>query len=122
MTIFLRHSRTEGVLLGHAPGGNHTKSKYSMSSHVYIMTNRPNGVLYIGVTSNLKRRIAEHKESLIPGFTQKYNIRMLVYFEQYEDIRDAITREKQLKKWNRSWKIRLIEKMNPQWNDLFSDL
>ena len=92
-----------------------------MSSYIYILTNKPNGVLYIGVTSNLKRRIIEHKESFIPGFTQKYKTTSLIYFEEYEDIRNAITREKQLKKWNREWKIRLIEKINPEWKDLFID-
>lgn len=79
-------------------------------------------MLYIGVTAELKRRVIQHKESLIPGFTQKYKVSMLVYFEEYSDIQDAIVREKQLKKWNRTWKIRLIEKMNPEWKDLFFEL
>ena len=74
------------------------------------------------MTSTLKQRIFQHKESLIPGFTQKYKVHLLVYFEEYSDIRDAIAREKQLKKWNRAWKIRLIEKMNPLWKDLYFDL
>ena len=78
--------------------------------------------MYIGMTSTLKQRIFQHKESLIPGFTQKYKVHLLVYFEEYSDIRDAIAREKQLKKWNRAWKIRLIEKMNPLWKDLYFDL
>ena len=86
------------------------------------MANKKHGTIYVGVTSELKHRVFQHKESLIPGFTQKYKVHMLVYFEEYADIRDAITREKQLKKWNRAWKIRLIEKMNPQWNDLYFDL
>ena len=89
-----------------------------MSSYLYILASRKNGVLYIGMTSDLKKRIHQHKESLIPGFTQKYKVYKLVYFEEHSDIRDAITREKQLKKWNRAWKIRLIENMNPEWKDL----
>ena len=93
-----------------------------MASHVYILASKKNGTLYIGVTSELKQRIVKHKESLIPGFTQRYKVYLLVYFEEYADIRDAIVREKQLKKWNRAWKIRLIEKMNPEWKDLFYDL
>ena len=93
-----------------------------MASHVYILASKKNGTLYIGVTSELKQRIVKHKESLIPGFTQRYKVYLLVYFEEYADIHDAIVREKQLKKWNRAWKIRLIEKMNPEWKDLFYDL
>ncbi|MDP1677598.1 MAG: GIY-YIG nuclease family protein [Bacteroidota bacterium] len=93
-----------------------------MSSYVYILTSKKYGTLYVGMTSTLKNRIFRHKESLIPGFTQKYKVHLLVYFEQYSDIRDAIVREKQLKKWNRAWKIRLIEKMNPLWKDLYFDL
>jgi len=86
------------------------------------MASKKHGTLYTGVTSELKRRVVQHKESLIPGFTQRYGVHMLVYFEEYADIRDAIAREKQLKKWNRAWKIRLIEKMNPEWEDLYNDL
>ncbi len=93
-----------------------------MSSHVYILASKKYGTLYIGMTSTLKQRIIQHKESLIPGFTKTYKVHMLVYFEEYSDIRDAIAREKQLKKWNRAWKVQLIEKMNPEWKDLFFDL
>ncbi len=93
-----------------------------MVSYVYIMASRKNGTIYVGVTSDIKRRVLQHKESLIPGFTQRYNIHTLVYFEEHSDIRDAIKREKQLKKWNREWKIRLIEKANPEWRDLYDDL
>ena len=74
--------------------------------------------MYIGVTNDLERRIYEHKNDLLPGFTRKYGVHLLVYYEMFEDINDAITREKQLKKWNRSGKIRLIEKHNPKWEDL----
>lgn len=93
-----------------------------MSYYVYILSNRKNGTLYIGVTGNLSKRIVEHKESLIPGFTQRYHVTQLIYFEEYTYIQDAIVREKQLKKWNRAWKIRLIEKSNPEWKDLFNAL
>ncbi|MBL4822045.1 MAG: GIY-YIG nuclease family protein [Colwellia sp.] len=86
---------------------------------VYILTNKPNGTLYVGVTSNLVQRIWQHKNHLVDGFTEKYNTSLLVYFEQCDEIVSAISREKQLKKWNRAWKIELIEKMNPQWHDLY---
>jgi len=89
---------------------------------VYIMANKPNGTLYIGVTSNLMQRVWEHKNNFVEGFTKRYNIHHLVYFEQHEDMFSAITREKRLKKWNRSWKIRIIEKQNPEWKDLYDSL
>ena len=85
---------------------------------VYIMTNRPNGTLYIGVTSDLPRRIWEHKEGLIPGFTKRYGLKMLAYAEFHEDIRLAIQRETSLKRWSRAWKLDLIEEQNPGWEDL----
>jgi len=75
--------------------------------------------LYIGVTNDLIRRVAEHKNKSISGFTQRYNVTRLVYFEEFENIHEAIDREKQLKKWNRAWKINLIERANPEWKDLF---
>jgi putative endonuclease len=81
-----------------------------------------NGTLYIGVTNNLRRRVYEHKNGLIEGFTKKYNVNRLVYYEQTENIEGAIQREKRLKKWNRQWKIELIEQINPDWKDLFYDL
>ncbi len=86
---------------------------------VYILASKKNGVLYIGVTNNLKRRIYEHKHDLIKGFTKKYNVHNLVYFETHNNIKYAIVGEKKLKKWNRQWKINLIEKENPQWEDLY---
>ena len=89
---------------------------------IYILASKQNGTLYVGVTSNLKKRIWEHKEKIVEGFTKKYNISKLVYFEQTENVLSALIREKQLKKWKRKWKIDLIEKENPQWKDLHLDL
>ncbi|MFA6457717.1 MAG: GIY-YIG nuclease family protein [Bacteroidota bacterium] len=93
-----------------------------MKYHVYILASQRNGTLYIGMTNNLQRRVDEHKQGLIPGFTQKYKVHMLVYFEEYTDPRDAIAREKQLKWWKRSWKLELIESFNPLWKDLTFEL
>lgn len=90
------------------------------SYYVYILTNRKGGVLYIGVTNNLERRVYEHKNKKIKGFTEKYNLDKLIFYEENNDIAFAIQREKQLKKWNRKWKINLIKKNNPSWNDLAS--
>ena len=89
---------------------------------VYIMASQRNGTLYIGVTSDIVRRVYEHKNGLIKGFTEKYKVHHLVYVEETDDVSVAITREKQLKKWKRSWKLRLIESMNPEWRDLYDEL
>ena len=89
---------------------------------VYILASKYNGTLYIGVTSNLIQRIWQHKEDLLEGFTQKYAVHFLVYYELHEEMPTAILREKQLKKWNRQWKINLIEKSNPEWKDLWPEL
>jgi len=89
---------------------------------VYIITNQPNGVLYIGVTSDLIRRISEHRAGVIPGFSKRYDLKRLVYFERYEEIVAAIEREKTLKKWGRAWKVRLIVKDNPHWGDLYAGI
>ncbi|QOC23822.1 GIY-YIG nuclease family protein [Wenzhouxiangella sp. AB-CW3] len=86
---------------------------------VYIVTNRLRGTLYVGVTNNLIRRVWEHRLGLVPGFTQKYRLRRLVYFEHFSDFGHAIEREKRLKRWRRDWKLTLIEKDNPQWQDLY---
>ena len=88
---------------------------------VYLLTNN-SGALYVGFTGNLKNRIWEHKNKTIKGFTEKYNIDKIIYFEQSENVYSAIQREKQLKKWNRDWKIELIEKENPKWKDLYEEL
>ena len=90
--------------------------------YIYILANKRNGTLYIGVTSNLIKRVYEHKKNLADGFTKKYNIHKLAYYEITNDIESAIRREKQLKKWNRKWKINLIEKNNPEWIDLYYGL
>ena len=90
--------------------------------YVYILANKKNGTLYIGVTSNLVKRVYEHKNNLVQGVTQKYNVHKLVYYEMYEDIYEAITREKQMKKWKRQWKIDLIEKLKPDWTDLYDKI
>ncbi len=88
------------------------------SYYVYILASKRNGTLYIGVTNELSRRVDQHKNNLIPGFTSKYSVHDLVYYEQTSDINSAIKREKQIKEWQRSWKIELIEKENPEWKDL----
>ena len=93
-----------------------------MNYYVYILANKRNGTLYIGVTNNLIKRVYEHKQKLLEGFTKKYGVDKLMFYAQTPDIRSAITREKQLKKWNRNWKITLIEKGNPEWKDLYEDL
>ncbi len=90
--------------------------------YVYILTSKRNGTLYIGVTNDLIRRVYEHKNNLIEGFTKKYNIHKLVYYEQTNDSYSAIQREKRFKKWNRQWKLELIEKSNPQWKDLYTEI
>jgi len=90
--------------------------------YVYILASKRNGTLYIGVTNNLKKRVYEHKNEIIDGFTKRYNVKNLVYYEATPDIRSAIIREKQMKKWYRKWKIKLIEKENPLWEDLYEKL
>ncbi len=90
--------------------------------YVYILASKPNWTLYIGVTNDLIRRVHEHKEGIIEGFTKKYRVHMLVYYGCGESIESAITREKQMKKWKREWKIRHILEMNPEWKDLYEGL
>ena len=91
-------------------------------SYVYILASKRNGTLYVGVTSDLIKRIYEHKQNLVEGFTNKYNVHELVYYEVHSDIEAAILREKQIKKWNRRWKLRLIEEMNSEWRDLYQEI
>ena len=90
--------------------------------YVYIMTSKRNGTLYIGVTNNLVKRVYEHKNDLVGGFTKKYQVHNLVYFEPHEDVNEALTREKQMKEWKRYWKIKTINKFNPIWKDLYSSI
>ncbi len=99
------------------PGENMERQYY-----VYILTSKRNGTLYTGVTSDLIRRVFEHKNDLIDGFTNKYQVHKLVHYEIFSDINEAIAREKQIKSWQRSWKKNLIEKVNPRWIDLYDDL
>ncbi len=93
-----------------------------MTYCVYILASKRNGTLYIGVTSNLPKRIAEHKSGAVEGFTKKYRVHMLAWYECTDDALSAITREKQLKAWKRKWKLELIEKENPTWRDLSAEL
>ena len=101
-----------------------TRNPLIMIKHyfVYILASKQNGTLYIGVTNNLPRRTTEHKYHLVDGFTRKYRVNRLVYFEMYTGIKEAINREKQLKWWKREWKIDLIAKTNPRWNDLYQTI
>jgi len=92
------------------------------SSNVYILTDRTYGTLYIGVTANLVKRVWQHRTAEIESFTRKYHLHRLVWYEVHSDIVEAITREKQLKKWNRAWKISLIERANPEWRDLHDEI
>jgi len=90
--------------------------------YVYILASKKNGTLYIGVTGDLVKRIYEHKQNLIDGFTKKHNVHDLVYYKHHNEIEEAILRAKQMKKWNRKWKIRLIEEKNPEWKDLYNEI
>ena len=94
----------------------------SKRMYVYILSSKRNGTLYIGVTSDLVKRTWEHKQGMVEGFTHKYGVKTLVYYEVHESPEAAITRENQMKKWDRAWKIRIIEKSNPQWDDLYEQI
>ncbi|RJP24561.1 MAG: GIY-YIG nuclease family protein [Candidatus Abyssobacteria bacterium SURF_5] len=91
-------------------------------SYVYILASKKNGTLYIGVTTDLVKRVYQHKSDAVNGFSKTYRVHDLVYFEQFEDIMAAIEREKQIKRWKRRWKVRLIEETNPQWKDLYKEI
>jgi putative endonuclease len=93
-----------------------------MTAFVYMMANRRNGVLYTGVTTNMPRRAYEHREGLIAGFTKRYGLKLLVFYETFDDVRDAIQKEKNIKHWPRAWKVRLIHGFNPEWKDLYESL
>ena len=90
--------------------------------YTYMLANQRNGTLYIGVTNDLVRRVHEHRSEMIPGFSRKYGVKQLVYYEVHTSAEAAITREKQLKKWKRRWKLRIIEEQNPDWNDLYQSI
>lgn len=89
---------------------------------VYILASEPYGTLYTGVTSDLSRRVFEHREGLVSGFTRRYGVKLLVYYEYFGLIGDAIQREKRIKEWRRAWKVELIESLNPEWRDLYEDM
>ena len=93
-----------------------------MDYFVYLLASQRNGTLYVGVTNNLVRRVWEHKTRQVPGFTDKYEVKHLVWFESTPSVEAAIHREKQLKEWQRAWKVRLIEERNPYWRDLYADI
>jgi putative endonuclease len=90
--------------------------------YVYILASKPNGTLYTGVTSNLIQRVWQHKHDVIQGFTRKYSVKTLVYYEVHENAESALTREKKIKRWRRAWKLGLIENSNPEWRDLYKDI
>ena len=92
------------------------------SYFVYLLASRRNGTLYVGVTNDLMKRVCQHKQGLVEGFTKKYGVKILVWYEQTESIESAVLREKQIKKWNRDWKIELIRASNPQWRDLYEEI
>jgi putative endonuclease len=93
-----------------------------MAAYVYIMANRRDGIVYTGVTTDLPRRCFEHREGLLEGFTRRYGLKRLVYYEIFDDVRTAIQKEKNMKHWPRAWKVRLIHGFNPEWSDLYESL
>jgi putative endonuclease len=93
-----------------------------MASWVYILASQPRGTLYVGVTTDLVGRVWEHREGLTPGFTSRYGVKRLVWYQEYTDIRDAIDEEKRIKRWRRAWKLKLIEASNPQWRDPYEEI
>ena len=92
------------------------------SGYVYILASKRNGTLYVGVTSDLVKRMWEHRNNFVDGFTKRYGVHKLVWYEEYDNIEDAIAREKAIKRWRREWKLRRIEKLNPAWRDLYEDI
>jgi putative endonuclease len=118
------HSRPkDGVASARLCPGHPRPYDSAMSGgYVYILASAPNGILYVGVTSDLVRRIYEHRNGLVAGFTKRYSVKRLVYFEHYEDIQAAIQREHNMKHWSRKWKVRLVLANNPDWNDLYDSI
>jgi putative endonuclease len=117
--VALESGAGEAVAGGHASGNGEAMDG---SFFVHILASKRNGTLYVGVTNNLARRLSEHKAKLVPGFTRKYEIDQLVYFEAFDSILEARAREYSLKRWRRAWKVALIEKLNPDWRDLTDEL
>ncbi len=113
-----------GLVLTHHPGMTSLENPTIkvMSYYVYILASRKDGATYIGITNDLVRRIYEHRIKAVPGFSSRYNITRLVWFEIYDDPISAISREKELKRWKRTWKVQLIEAQNPEWNDLYESI
>jgi putative endonuclease len=111
----------QNVIPAHAGTQLSKRMQREFSPTVYLLASQRNGTLYLGVTSNLIARIAQHRESKIPGFTARYAVRMLVWFEQHATMESAILREKRIKKWKRAWKLELVEEGNPEWRDLAVD-
>ena len=123
MTQIWEHSQIpRDVMAGLVPAIHAVQIQPMRGGWVYILANRPNQTLHTGVTNNLSRRIWEHREGLYEGFTKQYGLKRLVWHERYEDIRDAIQRERNMKHWRRAWKIRLILDVNADWRDLYDDL
>jgi putative endonuclease len=105
-----------------ACGQETTENGVAMPYYVYILASRPHGTLYVGVTNDLIRRVHEHREDAVDGFTRRYEVKRLVHYESCEDVRVAIQREKNIKKWRRAWKVRLIEEQNPDWTVLYPSI
>jgi putative endonuclease len=120
------HDAARPAVMPAKAGIQYSEASRSMSAerqyYVYMLASRIGGTLYIGVTNDLVRRVYEHREKFVAGFTKKYDVAKLVYYEAHSDVEAAITREKQMKKWNRAWKIGLIEESNPNWDDLYAGI
>ena len=110
------------VMAGLVPAIHALLQWLAMGAYVYILSNRRDGVLYVGVTSDIIRRVFEHREGVVKGFSKTHNLKNLVYYEQFDDIRTAIQREKNIKHWPRAWKVRLINGFNREWDDLYPSL
>jgi putative endonuclease len=112
------------VIPGHARSAwtRNPETSLAVPYYVYLLASRKKGTLYLGVTRDLVRRIYEHKQKIVPGFTERYDVHRLVWFECFDDPSNAITREKEIKKWRRAWKVDLIQKTNIEWRDLYPEI
>ncbi|MEH6950059.1 GIY-YIG nuclease family protein [Nitrobacter sp. NHB1] len=106
-------------MAGLVPASHVLQNLHMAGGYVYFLTNQPNGILYVGVTNNLVRRVFEHRSGFVAGFTRRHGLKRLVYFEIFDDIRSAIQRERNIKHWPRAWKVRTIVAVNPEWDDLY---